>query len=164
MKSSKICYIFPMLFIAENEFSLLPKSTTKQEAINYYTKNVVGKTDNCRGKPVFIGQQEQNFMFKSKNIRKGEFSLHRGRRLPWIRPTIENTKTIKLEQRRGSYRELYLAKIGVYKPLLGIWIPQPTYFCVVVGGAECNERFFITAYPIGNEKFFLSKMALDDAY
>jgi hypothetical protein len=112
------------------------------------------------GDRIRIGPQELNFMFEKKNVRHGMFFVNRARRLPWIRPTIEMTKIIKLEERKRKWRELYLADFGIPMRMLGVKVPVPQWFCVVVG-RHGDQRFFVTAYPIDQIE---QKLSLPDAY
>ena len=152
------------MFIAENQFRLLSKDINYLDAINYYRAFVAGVICNGKGKMVSIGGTEVNHCFDKKKINKAHFLLHRARRLPWIRPTIEKSTTVKIEVRKNRSRELYLADVGVYVPLLGKWIPQPSHFCVVVEPKKDGKKYFVTAYPISNPKFWQQKLALPDAF
>ena len=127
---------------------------TESDALKFFDKYVEGDTSDKFGRPIHIDLEDGiKFMYKdyktNRHEMKSEFYLpHRGKRLPWIRHTIHNSKNI-YTRIDGAQREImYICKyeLPVYDK------EGSKCYWVVIVKKNKNDKIssynFRTAFPI----------------
>jgi hypothetical protein len=134
--------------LAEN-FGKCPE----EKAIDYYGTKVMGEVVDVCGRKIKIDEDGRKSLYKEKGTGKHEISAEnyeevRGKRLPWIRHVLSNSRGIfeKEETVYGVFRRTFLYTAVVSIPL----IPKPevSYYVVVVHEAGNKELKLVTAYAM----------------
>jgi hypothetical protein len=123
------------------------------DALDYYDKRVTGTAHDKLGRTIRIDDDGMKSLYKddatglhvvaSENYEEG-----RGKRLPWIRHTLQNSGAIYVseETRKGVFHRAYLYTAIVSIPLRE-QKPKISYYVVVVREGRKNEDLkYVTAY------------------
>ncbi|OGF50623.1 MAG: hypothetical protein A2231_11585 [Candidatus Firestonebacteria bacterium RIFOXYA2_FULL_40_8] len=143
-----------------NGIYLLSKSLTETQALEYYQNNLIGKTKDIHGQSVIIDEDGICFLYKDNatgfhDIAPENYVEPRGRRLPWIRYTIENSKEIYKQD--GPSRSLFFYVFEFEIPMSS-QSNAIDYFVVVLKSERGKDLKFLTAYPVNKYNQFLNKI------
>ena len=141
--------------LAEN-FGECPET----KAVEYYGCKVMGDIVDSCGRKIKIDEDGMRSLYKEKCTGKHAIAAEnyeevRGKRLPWIRHVLTNSKGIfvKEETIYGTFRRTFLYTAVVSIPLIPK--PQVSYYVVVVHEAGNKELKLVTAYSMfGLNKFW----------
>ena len=123
----------------------------ESKALEYYDKYVEGEVADKNGDKVIIDEGGLRFLYKNPDTQEHDINPEyyeetRGKRLPWIRHTIENTNEI-YELREKSWSTFFY--IGTFiVPLQEGDISN--YFFIVTRKESRQNRKFVTAYHLKN--------------
>ena len=133
------------------------------EACNYYKERVEGEVEDIYGTTVIIDKAGLYFLYKDEDSetdhrqaarQSGNYQMHRGKRLPWIRPTIQQTNCVLWGRRQGKDYRIYAACI--ITPYEGG--EAKDHFFIVTRRGKGEPFRFVTAYHIKDYKEFLKKL------
>jgi len=150
--------------LAEN-FGAFPEAN----ALEYYDSKVMGEVQDKYGRKVKIDEDGMKSLYKEptsgKHIVATEnYEEGRGKRLPWIRHTLENSESIYVSEEtvQNTFRRSFL-----YTAIVSIPIqpkPQVSYYVVVIREGKNAELRLVTAYSMFKRNKFLSVIALTKPY
>jgi hypothetical protein len=133
------------------------------KALAYYGNSVVGAVADVHGRKIVIEDAGLRSLYKEKGTGKHEIDSEnyesiRGKRLPWIRHVLTNSRSIYQADAypHGKLRRSYLYASLVSIPVSGG--PANTYFIVVVFENPNGLLTFVTAYPIDRHNGFLKRI------
>jgi hypothetical protein len=132
----------------------------EERALDYYEKKVIGQIEDVCGRKIKIDEDGIASLYKEKGTGKhvvasGNYEEVRGKRLPWIRHVLTNSRGIfeKDESVYGVFRRTFLYTAIVSIPLEPK--PQVSYYIVVVREGGNKELRLVTAYNMfGLNKFW----------
>jgi len=101
-----------MLFVSTGKYAKLREQISEDEAIRYFSENVVGVYYTISAKKVIIPKHSKHFLYENHNDEEG-FRSERARFLPWILPTITKTSVIRGTTHKPKQRENFLAIVGI---------------------------------------------------
>jgi hypothetical protein len=135
----------------------------EDRAIAYFGNSVTGIVADAFGRKVEIEDGGMRSLYKDQHTGKHAVAAEnyepiRGKRLPWIRHTLCNTKSIFQAEAtiHGKFRRSYLYSSLTSIPLaIG---PADSYFVVVVVEDPNGHLRFVTAYPIDRHNKFLKRI------
>jgi hypothetical protein len=135
------------------------------KALDYYEKCVMGEEIDHYGRKIKLDEDGIKSLYKDKITGKHivsdeNYEEVRGKRLPWIRHVLKNSKGIfeKEETIHGVFRRTFL-----YTAIVSIPIepkPQVSYYVVVVHEGGNKELKLVTAYSMFNVNRFLKVIAV----
>lgn len=135
----------------------------EDKALTYYGTSVTGTVADAFDRKVEIEDGGMRSLYKEKHTGKHAVAAEnyesiRGKRLPWIRHTISNTKSIYQAEAtiQGKFRRSYLYTSLASVPL--VVGPADRYFVVVVTEDPNGNLRFLTAYPIDRHNKFLKRI------
>ena len=135
----------------------------EDKAITYFGNSVTGTVADAFGRKVEIEDGGMRSLYKEQHTGKHEVAAEnyesiRGKRLPWIRHTLTNTKSVYQADAtiKGKFRRSYLYASLVSVPL--VVGPAVSYFVVVVSEDPNGHLRFLTAYPIDRHNKFLKRI------
>jgi hypothetical protein len=134
------------------------------KAVAYFRQSVVGTVTDVFGRKVAIENRGERSLYKEQVTGKHviapqNYEEVRGKRLPWIRHTIEKTRSVfRVEENvGGTFRRTYLYTAISSIPLIGK-APATAYFVVVVPEDGNKNLRFVTAYQVEKHNQFLSRI------
>jgi hypothetical protein len=135
---------------------------TEGQAIDYYQEELIGEVYDINKREIIIDERGLNFLYKSKDSQAHHdesmdpknYQEYRGKRLPWIKPIIRNTKCILIRDREVFIEYFYTGRV---------LIPHPegtheNHFLVVVKKNKGEPARFVTAYYTDKYRMFLRKV------
>lgn len=141
----------------------------EDKALKYYEDNVMGTVKDIYGRDIVIDEDGMRSLYKEpesgKHIVDPEnYEEGRGKRLPWIRHTLQNSPAIYLSEERisGVFRRSFIYSAIVSIPLDPK--PQVSYFVAIVRERKNGTLHFITAYSMLQINKFLSIIALTSQF
>ena len=137
------------------------------DAVSYYGSEVVGSLKDPLGQTIAISDGALVHLYKDGNgdhtMESQFFQPTRGKRLPWIRHVLANSKSIYLSSEAmpsGERRLIYTARVIV--PLKDRDVVN--YF-IVIGRRDKNTNLhFLTAFPVFEEVEFLEIIERTEPY
>lgn len=137
------------------------------KALDYYDESVEGIVKDIYGREIILDEEGVSFCFDHDiSLAKDKYVDSRGKRLSWIRPTLENTKAIYeiTEDDWTSY--YYLSKFNVpfTDPATGVENKSRNYFFIVVRRKSERPLQFITAYHMEEEVTLLKRLEPSHPY
>ncbi len=122
-------------------------SCPESKALEYYDNHVEGEVTDKNGDKVILDEGWLRFLYKNPDTQKHEINSayyldYRGKRLPWIRYTIENTKEI-YELRERSWSTFYYVGTFIVPLHTG---DKLNYFFIVTRKESGQDRRFVTAW------------------
>ncbi|HEV7673876.1 MAG TPA: hypothetical protein VGQ12_05035 [Candidatus Angelobacter sp.] len=139
------------------------------KALTYYDQKVIGTVKDIHGRSIVIDDDGMRSLYKDpesgKHIVAAEnYEEGRGKRLPWIRFTLQNSHAIYVSDKRinGAFRRVFLFTAIVSIPLDPK--PQVSYYVVVVRERKNGDLQFVTAYSMFQINKFLSIIALTSQF
>lgn len=148
------------LFIIPPEYDPLSKfgNFPHGHAMDYYDEYVEGTIKDIYGRAIIIEEDGIDFLFgHDKQLSPENYEEARGKRLPWIRPTLENSKGIYEFTERNWTTYFYTSALNVpFKDkITGLPTKEMHYFFIVVRKEAGRPLRFITAYHFDKELPFL---------
>lgn len=138
--------------LAENMGRDFPEA----DALRYYQDQVMGRVTDCLGQEVVIDEMGMDLLYDGHDADSGKYLQARGKRLPWIQFTIQNTSEIYTKQEGNSLLYIYVSKFIIPIP----FDTATDWFLVL-----CRKRkdiaktlAFLTAIPVARYNGFLSKL------
>jgi hypothetical protein len=127
---------------------LLGKEITEKIAIDYFEKNIEGIVKDVYGREILISPEGLKHLYKDD---KGEHTIdskyfqdYRAKRMPWIKPTISNTKEIYKKREGNWIIYMYIQCFDVPTKNAGY---KKNYLIVIVRAENPQAPFkFVTAY------------------
>ena len=142
-----------------SNFAGCPENT----AVSYFSASILGTVKDSYDRPIEIDDHGLLSLYKEQNTGKHVMAAEnyeplRGKRLPWIRQVLSNTRSIYQADEiiKGKFRRRYLYFAIASIPLASG--PVDNYFVVVVAEDGNANLKFITAYPIDSHNKFLSRI------
>ena len=146
-------------------FGPCPEAT----ALQYYEERVMGNVQDKHGRKIKIDEDGMKSLYKEPKSGKHiidpqYYEQVRGKRLPWIRYTLEKSGAIYVAEEtvQGAFRRAF-----IYTAIVSIPIqpkPQTQYYVVVVREGKNAELRLVTAYSMFKRNRFLSVLALATRY
>jgi hypothetical protein len=140
-------------FDAIGELAGLFGQCPEAKALDYYEHHVMGEIEDACGRKIKIDEDGIRSLYKEKytgrHIEESQnYEEVRGKRLPWIRHVLKNSKGIfeKEEKVFGSFRRTFLYTAVVSIPIEPK--PQVSYYVVIVREIGNKELKLVTAYNI----------------
>lgn len=137
----------------------------EDKALEYYEKHVMGEITDRHGRTIKIDEDGIKSLYKEpgsgKHIVATEnYEAVRGKRLPWIRYTLENSNAIYVNEEtvHQVFRRSFLYTAIVSIPLDPK--PQTSYYVAVVREEKNEALGFVTAYSMFKLNSFLGVLAL----
>jgi hypothetical protein len=135
----------------------------EDKAVEYFEHSVMGPVKDSFGRTIKIEESGLRSIYKEKYsgkhlVASENYEEVRGKRLPWIRHVIENSKSVYQvdEFVGGKFRRTYLYTSIAAIPLKGA--VNHAYFVVVVREDPNGNLWFVTAYHIQSHNRFLSRI------
>jgi hypothetical protein len=138
-------------------------------ALEYYEKKVMGSVQDKYGRSIVLDEDGMKSLYKDPisgkhDVSPENYEESRGKRLPWIRHTIQNSGAIYLSEETvaGAFRRTYL-----YTAIVSIPIqpkPQVSYYVVVVREGKNSTLRLVTAYSMLKRNRFLAILSLTRPY
>jgi hypothetical protein len=135
----------------------------ESSAVDYYGQKVMGIVNDKRGRPIVIDEDGMKSLYKDattgKHIVSAEnYEQGRGKRLPWIRYTLQNSDSIYVAEEivDGAFRRTFLFTAIVSIPLDPK--PQVNYYVVVVREGKNDNLRMVTAYFMLARNKFLARL------
>jgi len=136
---------------------------SEAKAVEYFEDSVMGPVKDSFGRTIKIEESGLRSIYKEKYSGKHlvapeNYEEVRGKRLPWIRYVIENSKSAYQvdEFVGGKFRRTYLYTSIATIPLKGS--VDHAYFVVVVREDPNGNLWFVTAYHIRSHNRLLSRI------
>jgi len=159
-------------FVAEGPLvQLFGGNCDEARAWDYYTNHVLGPVTDKYGRTVVIDDDGIKSLYKDResgmhNVASENYEEVRGKRLPWIRHTIENSAGVYVVEeslgRAGIRRTfLYTATVTIR---LQQQQEQTSYYVVAVREGKNDVLRFVTAYSMFNRDGFLHAIAMSKRY
>lgn len=127
------------------------------DAMRYWQEFVEGEVTDTHGRNIVIDEQGLTFLFDGhdENLPSEKYLMSRGKRLPWIRETLKNTKGVYEHTEKAWTSYYYVSKHNVpFSEENGITQKKPNYFFIVVRKESGKPLKFITAYHFENKMGF----------
>jgi hypothetical protein len=161
----------PFRFIAEGVLAeLFGKNCDEDTAVSYFAEKVMGSVTDKYGRKIEIGDDGLRSLYKDPETGCHDMSSEnyeevRGKRLPWIRHTIQNSPAVyvveELVGKSGVRRTfLYTATVTINHH----GGEQASYYLVVVREGGNGLLRLITAYSMLERKGLLHAIAMGRLY
>jgi hypothetical protein len=133
------------------------------KALTYFGNSVVGVVADVHARKIEIEDAGMRYLYKEKGTGKHaidpeNYESIRGKRLPWIRHVLSNSRSI---YQADAYPHGKLRRSYLYASLVSIPTPSGpanAYFIVVVSENPNGLLTFVTAYPIDRHNKFLKRI------
>ncbi len=142
---------------------------SEADALAYYDSKVMGVAQDKHGRKIQIDEDGMKSLYKDHASGRHEvapenYEEGRGKRLPWIRYTLENSHAIYVSEETvgGAFRRTYLYTATVSIPIVPK--PQVSYYVVVIRELKNGELRLVTAYSMLKRNRFLSILSLCRPY
>jgi hypothetical protein len=149
---------------------LFGKDCSEQTAIEYFDEHVMGEVSDRYGRKVIIDEDGMKSLYKDPAsgghvVARENYEEVRGKRLPWIRHTIENSDAVYVEEallgRSGIRRQYFYTAIVTlrYKGQ-----EQTSYYVVLVREGKNQILRMVTAFSMFERDGFLHAIAVSERY
>ena len=158
-------------FVAEGPLAqLFGGNCDEAKAWGYYTDHVLGSVTDKYGRNVVIDDDGIKSLYKdpesgAHDVASENYEEVRGKRLPWIRQTIENSEAVYVVEEslgRSGVRRTFL-----YTAIITIRLQQQeqtSYYVVAVREGKNGILRFVTAYSMFERDGFLHAIAMAKRY
>ncbi len=159
-------------FVAEGSLAhLFGSSCDEAKAVDYFGRCVIGTVTDKFGRNVVIDEDGMRSLYKdplsgAHAIAPENYEEVRGKRLPWIRHTLETSDAVYLEEEligRTWVRKKYLYTAIVTTPLQR-QPEQTSYYVVVVREGKNQILSMATAFSMFDRNGFLHAIAMAHRY
>jgi hypothetical protein len=132
------------------------KDFPEGDALTYYQHKVMGKVIDRLGQEVVIDELGMDFLYEGHDVDPTKYLQARGKRLPWIQYTIQNSDEIYTKQEGNSLLYIYVSKFIIPIPFDTV----TDWFLVLCRKRKDIEKTlaFLTAIPVARYNGFLSKL------
>jgi hypothetical protein len=147
-------------FSVEGGLAANLKSCPEELAIKYYETEVMGELADSFGRRILIDEHGMKSLYKEPNTGKHivdseNYEEFRGKRLPWIRHTVANSRAVYCVEEvvKGRFRRTYL-----YTAIPSIPIGSRnviSYFLVVISEDKNGNLRLVTAFDVFKYNRFL---------
>jgi hypothetical protein len=132
----------------------------ESKALRYYGDRVMGTVADQFGRLVLIDEDGMKSLYKEPRsgrhvVASENYEESRGKRLPWIRHVIENSRSVYILEEKVSGR---FRRSHIYTAIASIPLkpkPSVSYFIAVVAEDGNRKLKFLTAYAINSFNRFL---------
>jgi hypothetical protein len=133
-------------------------SFSHADAMWYYERHVEGTVKDVFGREVVFDEDGISFLFDhDPSLDSNKYKEARGKRLPWLKPTIENSKGV-YEFTEEPWTTYYYIS-ACYVPFIDLNTKEKVrakhYFLIVARKEAKKPLRFITAYHFDKELMFL---------
>lgn len=142
---------------------------SEDKALEYFGKKVQGEVQDIYGRKIVIDEDAMRSLYKDpatgKHVVSSEnYEQVRGKRLPWICYTLENSAAIYVveETVSGAFRRTFLYTAIATIPLVPK--PQTSYYVIPVREDKNKNLRMVTAYSMFTRNKFLAVIALSKPY
>lgn len=131
----------------------------EEQALRYYEQRVMGEVTDRAGRKVVLDESGMRSLYKERGsgrhiVASENYEEVRGKRLPWIRHTIQNCDSIFIQETVGkSFRRSFLYAGVASIPVSGK--SQISYYVVIVREEKNKNYGFVTAYSMFGRNDFL---------
>jgi hypothetical protein len=158
-------------FVAEGALlQLFGEDCSEETAIEYFEKSVMGNVTDKYGRNVVIDEDGVKSLYKERTSGAHIVSLEnyeevRGKRLPWIRHTIENSDAVYVEEEpigRSGIRRKYF-----YTAIVTFHIKEheyTSYYVVLAREGKNQVLKMVTAFSMFERNGFLHTIAVSQRY
>lgn len=158
-------------FVAEGALrQLFGQDCSEKTAVEYFGKYVMGTVTDKYGRNVIIDEDGMKSLYKDPTsgghiVAAENYEEVRGKRLPWIRHTIENSDAVYVEQEsigRSGVRRQYF-----YTAIVTIRHKQQeytSYYVVLVREGKNQVLKMVTAFSMFDRDGFLHTIAISQRY
>ena len=143
---------------------------SEEKALEYFGSKVMGEVNDVHGRKVVIDEDAMKSLYKEEGTGKHivdpeNYEQVRGKRLPWIRFTIQGSRAIYVAEETfgGSFRRTFLYT-GIATIPLQLQKPQVSYYIIPVREGKNGNLRMVTAYSMFTRNKFLSRIALSKPY
>ena len=145
--------------------NLLGKDLTEKKALDYYEKNLEGEINDFYGRKISLTLEGIRHLYKNeegKHIEKEKyFQSYRGKRLPWIRHTLINTKEI-YKKKDGNW--IVYAYVKCFQVPTSQGFVSNYLFIIVRSENPQAPLKFVTAYYFDDHEVLLKKIENFEPY
>lgn len=125
---------------------------SEADAINYYEKQVMGVVTDKFGRQIHIDEEGMRSLYKDRESNKHvvtseNYETVRGKRLPWIRHTLQNSHTVCISDERRPDGTLF-RRSYLYFAIVSIPVKDQlkvSYYVVVVKEEKSGSLAMVTA-------------------
>ena len=142
---------------------------SEARALEYFDQKVAGEIQDIYGRKIVIDEDAMKSLYKEpttgKHIVSSEnYEQVRGKRLPWIRYTLQSSSAIYVAEETvsGSFRRTFLYTAIVTIPLVPK--PQVSYYIIPVREGKNGNLRMVTAYSMFTRNKFLAAITLSKPY
>ena len=159
-------------FVAEGPLAqLFGGECDEAKALDYYGKHVIGSVTDKYGRNVVIDEDGMKSLYKDRTsglheVATENYEKVRGKRLPWIRHTIENSEAVYVVEEslgRAGVRRTFL-----YTAIVTIRLQreqeQTSYYIVAVREGKNAILKMVTAYTMFERDGFLHAISMSTRY
>ena len=158
-------------FVAEGELlQLFGQDCNETTAIEYFGKCVMGTVTDKYGRNVVIDEDGMKSLYKDPAsgghvVAPENYEEVRGKRLPWIRHTVENSDAVYVEQepigRSGIRRQYFYTAIVTFRLKQ---VEYTSYYVVLVREGKNQALKMVTAFSMFQRDGFLHTIAMSQRY
>ena len=158
-------------FVAEGALlRLFGKECSETIAVEYFGKCVMGEVSDKYGRSVTIDEDRMKSLYKDPasgdhSVASENYEEVRGKRLPWIRHTIQNSDAVYVEEeqigRSGIRRKYFHTAIVTLRHKQQ---EQTSYYVVVVREGKNQALRMVTAFSMFEREGFLHTIAVSQRY
>lgn len=160
-------------FVAEGALAhLFGGDCDENTALDYFAQSVIGTATDKFGRKIEIDEDGMKSLYKdpasgAHEVESGNYEEVRGKRLPWIRHTLENSECVYVEEepigRTGGVRRKYL-----YTAIVTIRLKnqpeQTSYYVVIVREGRNQILRMVTAFSMFDRDGLLHAIAMSRRY
>jgi hypothetical protein len=157
-------------FVAEGNVAYLPHCD-EAKALDYYQQHVMGIVNDKYGRSIVIDEDGMNSLYKDPSstahvVASANYEEGRGKRLPWIRHTLENSDAVYVEDeplgRAGIRRKYFYTAIVTTR--LQRQPDQTSYYVVLVREGKNQILRMVTAFSMFERDGYLHTIAMSSRY
>jgi len=141
---------------AEGELARKFGEIEEEDAVRFFKEFVVGEVTDQYGRKIIINENRISHLYKDgeeAHIPLPEyFQPSRGKRLPWIKPILANSKEIYIKSSKGKQLFAYVAHVTIRLKHKDDVI---TLHIVIARKKKASHILFITSYSIDQNEDFL---------
>lgn len=158
-------------FVADGALAeLFGGNCDERTALAYYEKKVMGSVVDRHGRNIEIDEDGMRSLYKDPDSGRHEMSSEnyeevRGKRLPWIRYTLQNSHGIYVVEEslgKSGVRRKFLYTATVTIRIKGG--EQTSYYVAIVREGKNNLLRFVTAFSMFERSGFLHAIATGSLY
>jgi hypothetical protein len=158
-------------FVVEGPLvQLFGQECSEETALEYFDKHVMGKVTDKYGRTVIIDEDGMKSLYKDPasggHIDTPEnYEEVRGKRLPWVRHTIEHSDAVYMEEepigRSGIRRKYFYTAIVTFRLKEQ---EHASYYVVLVREGKNQALKMVTAFSMFERDGFLHTIAISQRY